>query len=134
MQGVRSGRTWATRTGAIARFPPAFYPLTGKTWTAFMINCTSSPSLRSRSSTDSVVRTEAIYAGAETSNLTSDITSSDFIEVTLASIWFLAPYCCIRFAAPFSLGLPRRTHRTQEGESSILRANPEAPSSRHLGE
>src|SRR5829696_7757947 len=88
---------------ASASSPPASYPLTGKTCTAFMTSCTSSPSLRSRSSTDSVVSTEAICAGAETSNLTRDITSSVFIEVTLALIWFLAPYCGISFVAPFSL-------------------------------
>jgi cytochrome b subunit of formate dehydrogenase len=50
-----------------------------------------------------VVSTEAICAGAETSNLTSDITSSDFTVVTFALIWFLAPYCCISFAEPLSL-------------------------------
>src|SRR5215212_11557092 len=90
---------------ASASSPPASYPLTGKTCTAFMTNCTSSPSLRSRSSTDSVVSTEAICAGAETSNLTRDITSSVFIEVTRALIWFLAPYCGISFVAPFALGI-----------------------------
>src|SRR5215208_4991989 len=84
-----------------ASSPLASYPLTGKTCTAFMTNCTSSPSLRSRSSTDSVVITEAICAGAETSNLTRDITSSVFIEVTLALIWFLAPYCGISFCSSF---------------------------------
>src|SRR5215217_4106509 len=106
------------RTEGIVGIVPASQPLTGKTWTAFITNCTSSPSLRSRFSTDSVVRTEAICAGAETSNLTSDITSSDFIEVTVALIWFLAPYCCISFAAPFALDVPRRPRCTQEDECS----------------
>src|SRR5215207_6202051 len=108
---------------ASASSPPAYYPLTGKTCTAFMTNCTSSPSLRSRSSTDSVVSTEAICAGTATSNLTSDIISSLLIDVTLALIWFLAPNCCTSFAAPFSLWISYQTECTQEGECSTLQAN-----------
>jgi hypothetical protein len=54
-------------------------------------NSTSSPIFNPISSNDYVVITEAMWEVLVTSNLTSDIMSPFFTEVTFAVILFLAP-------------------------------------------
>src|SRR5579875_79222 len=60
-----------------------------------MTSSTVSPAFSPMASTDSVVSTEAICAGAGTSNLTSDMMASLLTDVTLALILFLAPYLTV---------------------------------------